>query len=593
MLLTETFSYQIGIIKTRNGNNMRVAYIDAHRSQDTYGVRKQIQSYGAKWEPNGKWWYWPLGNNPEEVIQTQVRPCIEYLTKIEDTGGEPKRNVEDVINKLIAKLQTASMPNVKGSSSKEDILASLERFKEDLVKITSDEEFKKMMEPIIKFRSANNYQYSLLNTLLILVQDPQATLVKSGGAWRDYYQRTIKPGAKPIMMWIPKGKRAYTDEEREQVIASYLKKKKVKAITDLSVPDKEALDKKLGKTIPESFDLAPYWYDYRFTEQKPNTEDILGNPNHDIQWFDDSGNETPELVKKIDATLAVIEEEGITLSFVDDLGGARGVSKSGSIEILKNQPKNAGMLNTIIHEFAHEILHQSYLKSKNDEMKDYFVGTSEGRGKVEQQAELCAWIVMRSFGYDMKTNINYVGIWGLNQDNAVRVFDSVSKVATLITQKINRKEQGVTMEESKKYLQENSIPSGEEIANLVGCGDVYKRAKKHLMRQQPTVENVVRINQNELNNLIKETVIKILKESSQEQKIKKFRTKSGILIEVVINLDDNGKGDFEYSVDGGDINYISGYLCVEDNEVVDFDGCYDLPKAVKLTLQEMGIACNW
>jgi hypothetical protein len=595
MLLTETFSYQIGTIKTKNGNNMRVAYIDAHRSQDTYGIRKQIQSYGAKWEPNGKWWYWPLGNNPEEVIRTQVRPCIEYLTKIEDTGGGPRRDIEVIINKLIAKLETSSMPNVKGGSSKEDILASLERFKEDLVKITSDEEFKKMMEPIIKFRSANNYQYSLLNTLLILVQDPQATLVKSGGAWRDYYQRTIKPGAKPIMMWIPKGKRAYTDEEREQVITSYLKKKKVKAITDLSVPDKEALDKKLGKTIPESFDLAPYWYDYRFTEQKPNTEDILGNPGDDVQWFDDSGDETPELVKKIDAALAVIEEEGITLSFVDKIGSgeARGVSKSGSIEILQNQPKNAGMLNTIIHEFAHEILHQSYLKSKNDEMKDYFVGTSEGRGKVEQQAELCAWIVMRSFGYDMKTNINYVGIWGLNQDNAVRVFDSVSKVATLITQKINRKEQGVTMEESKNYLQENNIPSGEEIAKLVGCGDVYKRAKKHLMRQQPTVENIVRINQTELSEIIKETVTKILKESSQEQKIKKFRTKSGAPVEVVINLSDDGEGDFEYSIDGGNIDYVSGYLRVEDNEVVDFDGCYDLPKAVKLTLKEMGISCDW
>ena len=87
MLLTETFSYQIGTIKTKNGNNMRVAYIDAHRSQDTYGIRKKIQSYGAKWEPSGKWWYWILGNDPEGVIRNQVKPCIEYLTKIEDMGG--------------------------------------------------------------------------------------------------------------------------------------------------------------------------------------------------------------------------------------------------------------------------------------------------------------------------------------------------------------------------------------------------------------------------------------------------------------------------------------------------------------------------
>lgn len=527
MLLNETFMYQIGTLKTKNGTNQRVAYIDAHRSQGTYGIRKQIQSYGAKWEPKAQWWYWPLGNNPEEVIQMQVRPCIEWLTKIEDMGGEPKRNVEDVINKLISKIKTASIPAVKGSSSKDDILDSLEGFKAELVKITSDEEFKQKMEPIIKFRNANNYQYTLLNTILILIQDPEATLVKPGGAWRDYYNRTIKPGAKPIMLWIPKGNRAYTDEERNEIIASYLKKKKVKSIKDLSMPDKEILDKKLSKTIPETFDLAPYWYDYRFTEQKPGTEDILGNPNHDIQWYDDSGEETPELVKKIDAALAVIEDEGITVKFVDKIGNgnARGVSKSGSIDILKNQPKNAGMLNTIIHEFAHEILHQAYLKTKNDEMKEYFVGTDEGKRKVEQQAELCAWIVMRSFGYDMQTNINYVGIWGLNQDNAVRVFDSVSKAATLITKKINKKEQGVTMEESKSYLQETNIPSGEEIAQMVGCGNVYRRAKKHqlipnrnnnLKSDNNMQENILKLSENELKQFIAESIKQVLKENTEQ-----------------------------------------------------------------------------
>ena len=514
MILTETLSYQIGTIRTKNGNNMRVAYIDAHRSQDTYSIRKQIQSYGAKWEPTGKWWYWILGNDPEGVIRNKVKPCIEYLTQIEDMGGEPKRNVEDVINKLIAKIQTASMPNVKGGSSKNDILSSLESFKQDLIKITSDDEFKQMMEPIIKFRNANNYQYSLLNTLLILIQDPEATLVKPGGSWRKYYNRTIKPGAKPIMMWIPKGERAYTEEEKNDIIASYLRKKKVKSIKDLSVPDKELLDKKLSKTTAVSFDLAPYWYDYRFTEQKPNTEDLVGSPKVNAPWFEDDGNETPDLLSKFNALINVIEDYGITVKFTPEIpGGARGYSSNGEIVLLEH-PKDAGMLNTGIHEFAHEILHQTYLKSKNEEMKEYFVGTEDGRGKIEQQAELCAWIVMRGFGYDMRTNINYVGIWGLNQDNAVKVFDSVSRAATFISEKITKKEQEKSgMNESKKYLKENNIPSGEEIAKMVGCGKVYQRAKKRQMQNQMTVENVIRLTESDLHKIIKESVKRILKEN--------------------------------------------------------------------------------
>jgi hypothetical protein len=512
MVLNEIFSYKIGTIQTKNGNNLRVAYIDPKESENTFNVKDKLKSYGAHWHNTAKWWYWPLGKNPEYVIQNQVRPCVEELSVIED-GGNSTRKVANIIDELIKKVKSASIPsNVVNATSKDDILSSLENFKADLVKITSDEEFKRMMEPIIKFRNASGYQYSLLNTILILVQDPDATLVKSRSAWREL-NKDIKPDAKPIMLWYPKGKRAYTPEEQELIKKDFLKKKKVDSIEQLTPGDKERLKKELNRTVAETFDLGPYWFDFRFTTQMPNTEDIVGNPSNNIQWFDDEGDETPELIKKIDATLKVIEDEGISLSFTDDLGGARGVSKSGTIEILKNQPKNAGMLNTIIHEFAHEILHQKYLQSRNEEMKAYFVGTKDGRGKVEQQAELCAWIVMRSFGYDMRTNINYVGIWGLNQDNAVQVFDSVSRVATFISQKIIHKEQENTkMTESKRYIKENNIPSGEEIANMVGCGKVYKQAKKRQMQKQMTNENVIRLSESDLKELIKESVNRILKE---------------------------------------------------------------------------------
>lgn len=511
MLLTETFDYQIGTIKTKNGNNMRVAYIDANRSQSTYDLRKKIQEFGAKWYGPTKWWYWVLGNDPEGVIRNQVQPCMEFLSTKEDMGGGPKRDIVASIDKLIAKVKGAKMPNTGGANTKDDIISKLEGFKADLVRITSDDEFKAKMGPLIKFRNANNYQYSLINTILILIQDPKAKLVKAGGAWRDYYGRKIKPGSKAIMMWIPKGEKSRDEEEKIRITNEFLAKKKVKSVKELSAPDKERLDKYLNKTVPQYFDLAPYWYDYRFTEQMEGTEDVLGNPGDDIQWFDDSGEETPELVRHIDALIEVIQERGIQFNFVDNLGGARGVSKSGSIDVLRNQPKNAGMFNTITHEFAHEILHQKYLKSKDEEMKDYFVGTEEGRGKVEQQAELCAWIVLRSFGYDMQTNINYVGIWGLNQDNAVRVFDSVSNVATFISKQIIQKEKGEETEmfESKKYIKENNIPSGEEIAQMVGCGKVYQRAKQKMMRQPDTI----RMTQNELTEMIKTTIKKVLKES--------------------------------------------------------------------------------
>ena len=501
MIGNARYSYNYGKLRTPKGVK-EVIYLVGEKPMDTISVKDKLMQFGAKFNSHPTCWYWEVGNNADEVIEKKVRPCLAFLQKTD--------NVQDIIDKLIAKINNARIPNIPGADNKETIKEKLERFKKELVNITSGDEFKSKIEPIIKFRNANNYQYSLGNIILILIQDPEAKLVKPAGHWKKYFNREVKKGAKPIMLWMPTKKTEYTPEEKEELTIKFLNRKKVNSVDKLSPADKEMLDRKLNQGTAREFDLMPYWYDYRFTEQMPNTEDVIGNPGDDVPWFEDNGEETPDLASKFDAILEVINDYGIRLEFKDDLGGARGRSSNGLIELLSNQPKNAGMLNTASHEFAHEILHQKYVKSNNEDMKEYFVGTEEGRAKVEQQAELCAWIVMRCFGYDMPTNINYVGIWGLNQDNAVKVFDSVSNVANLIVKKILQKEKGQEdMFESKRYLlRENGVPTGQEIANMVGCGRVYKRAKDKK-------NNVIRMSQNELTEMIKKSVIKILKENKR------------------------------------------------------------------------------
>ena len=191
-------------------------------------------------------------------------------------------------------------------------------------------------------------------------------------------------------------------------------------------------------------------YDVRHTKQMDGKEDLIGNSGSDIQWYDDSGEETPETIRLIEKLINIIKKEGIKVEYVDDIGGARGVSKSGSIDILANQPRNIGMLSTLIHEFSHEMLHQTYLSKKGSEISQYFIGTKQGRAIVEQQAELCAWIVLKSLGYDDPTAINYVGMWGLNENNAVEVFDTVASAANNIVDKLNKPEKEMQTE-SKKY----------------------------------------------------------------------------------------------------------------------------------------------
>ena len=95
-------------------------------------------------------------------------------------------------------------------------------------------------------------------------------------------------------------------------------------------------------------------------------------------------------------------------------------------------------------------------------MKELFSLRNKRRKVVKwNNKQNCAWIVMRSFGYDMQTNINYVGIWGLNQDNAVKYLIVYLVLLTFISaKKLSQKEQEkANMTESKKYLKENGIPS--------------------------------------------------------------------------------------------------------------------------------------
>ena len=57
----------------------------------------------------------------------------------------------------------------------------------------------------------------------------------------------------------------------------------------------------------------------------------------------------------------------------------------------------------------------------------------------EQQAELCAWMVLKTYGLYYKTNEVYLKNWGLNENTIVEIFDNMSNTASYIIEKINQK----------------------------------------------------------------------------------------------------------------------------------------------------------
>jgi hypothetical protein len=129
-------------------------------------------------------------------------------------------------------------------------------------------------------------------------------------------------------------------------------------------------------------------------------------------------------------------------------------------------------------------------------MRKYFRGTSEGRGVVEQQAELTAWMVMASYGFDLKTtSLNYVAMWGADKEQMVKVFDMVSDVTNYLLDQINAeiaKESGTNEglnEVEGSELQPARHITPEDIAKVLGLEDEYQQG----IQKESVVENFYRL----------------------------------------------------------------------------------------------------
>jgi len=63
-------------------------------------------------------------------------------------------------------------------------------------------------------------------------------------------------------------------------------------------------------------------------------------------------------------------------------------------------------------------------------------------------------------------------------------------------------------------------------------------------------------------------------------------------VDVFIEIRSDGIGSWEVASTNDD-GYGSGSLCIENNEVVDFDGAFDLPWRVKNMLTALGYKLTW
>ena len=439
----------------------------------------------------------------------------------------------EVVNELDELIENLEFDRTK-------IKEKLISFKQDLMNCLTVKELQTKLEPIIKKRNhLSNVlgdNYSFANTILIMIQDPEATYVLPKSKWFKWGRGVVEPAPR-IWLWVPKDRSSLSGEEKEQIIYDYLKSKGVKKVDDLKPNEKIELNELLRYNKTKKFKLTPDFYDIRFTKVRNNQRDhftehlnqVLNSENnqntinnnaqlnangeyigHEGAWFDDFTQESVKTKKIYEALYKAVSDEGIKIRFVNNLNGARGVSRNGIIDLLTNQPINAGYVGDFAHEFAHEILHQKFLSTRNEELYNFYVGRSDNtRAMREQQAELCAWMVLKTYGLYYKTNEVYLKNWGLNENTIVEIFDNMSNTASYIIEKINQNLGKIknNMTESVK-LNESLAPSGFEIAQMLGVGDLYMKGLEHEEMKNQEMYNEPQMNMESMQIKLSESEFK-------------------------------------------------------------------------------------
>lgn len=344
---------------------------------------KQNNMFG--WDKDRKVWYTSIENRDAAVNM------IDQLNKSK-FGATENYTVDKIVQELeglqreleTAKIDGASCATGTACTSTKDLHGRIKQFMEDLINETDSEKVAAKIKEYLDFRK-NFHKYSLHNLLLIMIQRPNATHVASLKAWNKVGRR-IKKGSKGIAIFVP-------------VFDNYKSKPQIKTGSDDE--EDELLDKMGIKTYgnnPLRY-IVGYVYDVSDTEGA----DI---PQHLQWWTDDDDNE--KAMKLVFFTEEAVKANGIKLTAIPSRGGERGYSANGVINIPPTL-KGTGKLSTLVHEFAHELLHWPNSK--------FYIGDEAKTDKsvLELQAESISYVVLRH--YDMGeistlNHANYLAGWG-------------------------------------------------------------------------------------------------------------------------------------------------------------------------------------
>ena len=227
--------------------------------------------------------------------------------------------------------------------------------------------------------TARFHHYSFSNIMLILSQRPDASRVAGFKTWQSL-GRQVRKGEKGIAIFAPM---------------------KIKPKDQEGTPKNDE-EPQLRFRVVHVFDIS-------------QTE---GDP---LPTLDRVGGDPGAFTAALDS---LVRDSGITLEECEDLGGADGHSTGGVIR-LRTGLEPAERFSVLVHEFAHERLHQS--------------DTEERPSKTvrETEAEAVAHVVCEAIGLDTgSAAADYIRLYQGDAETLAASLDRIQKTACFIIDKI-------------------------------------------------------------------------------------------------------------------------------------------------------------
>lgn len=266
-------------------------------------------------------------------------------------------------------------------TQKEKIQELTERLEKGVKEVFESGAYENYLKVMSKF-----HRYSYRNSVLIWMQNPDATYVAGYDAWKNDFNRFVKKGEKGIRIIVPTEYKVQKEQQKFDHTT------KLPIVDGIGQPVMETVEvKRTGFMATTVFDIS-------------QTE----------------GEELPELVKKLDGKVKNYDEFMKAIEMVspvpilfEKIGVSDGYYKVDENKIYIDEDLGPTQtILTMIHEIAHAKLHNAEMKSKDAEN-----GVVKDRKTKEVEAESIAYVVCQRYGIQTGENsFGYIASWSRDKE---------------------------------------------------------------------------------------------------------------------------------------------------------------------------------